>query len=173
MAEEHQGGDDEITDGRFDGHRLSEFIYGTVIGLVATVGVSESEGIRWWEAALLIISGALAIWAAHAYSILLSKHLVNKRPLEAHEISETLTGSWPIVSAGVFLSLPLLPVVIGLWSVETAMWISGCLGILVLALIGIGAGTLMKDPWPRRLLWALVSAGLGIAVVAIEFAVHH
>lgn len=57
---------------RLDGHKLSEFIYGTIIGMVAIVGLGGGDETSWFEAALIIITGSAAIWLAHAYSMLLA-----------------------------------------------------------------------------------------------------
>ena len=50
---------------------------------------------------------------------------------------------------------------------------SGYLGVIFLLLVGLLAGQLAKETWPRRLLIAVVYGGLGIAVVAIEYIVAH
>jgi hypothetical protein len=158
---------------RLDGHRLSEFIYGTVIGLVAVVGVGDRDSTSWWNAALTIVAGAVAIWVAHAYSMLISKRVLAGRPLDIHELGETLAGSWPIVLAGLLLTIPLLPVAVGLWPLDLALRASSIIGILILALVGALAGVLTHASWPRRLLLAAFSAGLGLAVVALEYLLHH
>lgn len=46
-------------------------------------------------------------------------------------------------------------------------------GCLDLALAGILAGAITQETWPRRLLLAVLSAGLGVAMVVIELLVHH
>ena len=103
------------TRAKIDGHRLSEFVYGIVTGMVviAAIGTSPEKG---WV-------GTAAIG-------------------------------------------------LGLWGVRD--WReSGYLGVLLLLLVGLQAGSLTKETWPRRLLIALVYASLGILVVAIEYIVHH
>ena len=172
MIGEH-GGDDAPMASRIDGHRLSEFIYGTVTGMVAIAGISGGHEESWLEAASVIVTGAAAIWVAHAYSILISKRVVAGHRLGAHELGETLVGSWPIVSAGVLLAIPLLPVAAGLWSLDFALWAATLIGVLILALVGVLAGVVTHETWPRRVMLAAFSAGLGLAVVAVEFAVHH
>lgn len=84
-----------------------------------------------------------------------------------------LTGSWPIVTAGMILSLPLLPVAMGPWSLDTALWGSTCVELVILALVGILAGNMTQETWPRRIWLAVSYAGLGLAIVAVALAVHH
>lgn len=158
---------------RIDGHRLSEFVYGTVTGMVAIAGVGVSDDITWLDMMAIIITGALAIWLAHAYSNLLSKRVVSGHRLLHSEILEILSSSWTIVIAGAVLSLPFPGVGIGLWSFGSALAIASWVGVVILALVGLVAGIITKERWPRRLLLAALSAGLGLAIVAIEFAVHH
>jgi hypothetical protein len=172
MVEEHGDGDAPATS-RLDGHKLSEFIYGTVTGMVAVAGIGGGHKTSWWEAALVIITRAVAIWVAHAYSILISKRIVSGRRLKAYDLGETLAGSWPIVSAGVLLTILLLPVAVGLWSLDLALRASNFIGVLILVFVGILAGVVTQETWPRRILLVVLSAGLGLAVVAVEFAVHH
>lgn len=156
-----------------DGHRLSEFIYGTVTGLVAVAGIDASSGASWLGAASIILVGAAAIWVAHAYSTLFGHRIAEGRRAKVRDLGKALTDSWPIVTAGALLAVPLLPAAIGLWSVDVALLVSSLLGVLVLALVGVAAGVVTHETWPRRLLLAALSAGLGLAVVFVELAVHH
>ncbi|MEZ4769097.1 MAG: hypothetical protein R2844_11825 [Caldilineales bacterium] len=158
---------------RIDGHRLSEFIYGTVMGMVAIAGMSTEHQMSWLEAAAIIVVGAAAIWVAHAYSQVLSRRIAGGQHLQAHDLAETLRGSWPIVTAGLLLILPLLPAAVGLWSVDTGLGLSSALGVVILGVIGVTAGTVTHETWPRRILLAAFTAGLGLVIVAVEFAVHH
>ena len=42
---------------KFNGHRLTEFIYGTITALVAIAGLSESAVMGWESAASVIVVG--------------------------------------------------------------------------------------------------------------------
>jgi hypothetical protein len=172
MVEEHGAGD-ATASSRLDEHKLSGFIYGTVTGMVAIAGLSGGHEVSWLEAALVIVVGAVVTWVAHAYSALFSKRVIAEHRLDSHELGETLVGSWPIVSAGGLLAIPLLPVAVGLWSLGFALWVASLTGVSILALVGILAGVVTKETWPRRVLLAVFSAGLGLAIVAVEFVVHH
>lgn len=157
----------------FDGHKLSEFIYGTVTGMVAVAGISGENGTSWLGAATIIVSGAAAIWIAHAYSMLISKRVTVGHRLEARDLGEALRGSWPIVTAGAILTAPILPASLNVWSLDFALSMSSLLGVIILALVGYLAGVVSRETWSRRLLLATLSAGLGVAVIAVEFAIHH
>lgn len=156
-----------------DGHRLAEFVYGTVTGLVAVTGLGAHPEGGWASAAGIVVAGAIAIWLAHGYSIMLSKRLTRGRRLSSQEIGHVFGGSWPIVIAGIVLAVPMLLSGLGLWALDTAVSVSGWLAVAILALVGLLAGAIAHETWPRRLLIAGTYAGLGLLVVAVEFVVHH
>lgn len=159
--------------GKIDGHRLSEFVYGLVTGMVAAAGVKVGADTSWLSAALVIVAGSVAIWAAHGYSIMISKRVTAGRRLTGGEIAEVFSGSWPIVVAGSLLAVPLVPVAFGFYGITVAMDLVSIVGIVLLAGVGLLAGVVTKETWSRRLLLAAVSAGLGVAVVAVELALAH
>ena len=156
-----------------DAHRLSEFVYGTITGMVAVAGLSGGKDISWWSAVSIVVMGAVAIWLAHAYSRLVTLRVTTQRRVAAHQIRETLTGSWPIVTAGALLSVPFFAAGGGLWSVETALLVSSLLGIAILGIVGSIAGRISREKPLQRLLIAAVYVGLGVFVVLVEFIVHH
>ncbi len=162
-----------LTRETIDGHRLAEFVYGTVTGMVALAAMSTHPKEGWLETVFAVILGASAIWLAHAYSIMLSKRVTAGRRLTRDEVLHTMRGSWPIVSAGVVLAVPLMLCGLGLWSVETGLALSGYLGVVMLALCGMLAGVITKETWTHRLLLAAVYGGLGVAVVAVEYLANH
>lgn len=156
-----------------NGHRLSEFIYGTVTGMVAVVGIDSGADASGWEALLIVVAGAAAIWVAHAYATLMSHRITSGRRAEGRDLVEALRSSWPVVSAGLLLAAPLLGVVFGVYALQTGLGLSSIMGVLILALIGIAAGIVTHETWPRRIVLVLLSCGLGLAIVVIELAVHH
>lgn len=156
-----------------DGHRLSEFIYGLVTGLVAVVGIDARHAASWWSAALVVLAGAAAIWIAHGYSTLMSWRITTGKRAEARDLVKALRQSWPIVSAGLVLALPMLGVGLGFYRLGTALIASSFIGVILLALIGVAAGAATHESWPRRIVLVLLSSGLGIGVILIELALHH
>ena len=155
-----------------DAHRLSEFVYGTITGMVAINGIDPSHS-SWAEAAAIIIVGAAAIWIAHAYSILLGQRIGSGRRLAGRDFGYALWGSWPIVMAGVMLAFPTLLAAASIWTLTSALRLSGLLGVVILAFVGIIAGAVTRETWTRRLLLAVLSPGLGLVVLGFELAVHH
>ena len=154
-----------------DGEGLAEFIYGTVTGMVAVGGIQAGHDVSWRQAASIIVLGAVAIWVAHAYSELVAHRVTAGRRLGAPDLLSVLRASWPIIFAGVLLAVPLSGAALGLYSVDAALFTSSALGVAVLALVGLFAER--NETWPRRVMDAVLSAGLGVGVVAVELLVHH
>ena len=172
MSTEHQQVD--ATEKRsIDGHRLSEFIYGTVTALVAIAGISTDAEARWTNAVAIIVIGATAVWAAHAYSHAISQRIAGGRRLHGHEIWEILRGSWPIVTAGFLVVTPFLLVALGVLTMTAALDLASLLGLAILAIVGYLSGVATGEAIPRRLTLAALSLGLGLIIVILEFATHH
>jgi hypothetical protein len=158
---------------KLDGHRISEFVYGVVTALVAVAGLSGGHETEWWGAAAVVVAGAVAIWLTHAYSIMLSKRVAQGRRLSRQDIIGTLRGSWPIVVAGALIAAPIVPASLGVYTLDTALWISSFTGLGALALIGVLAGMVTRETVGHRFLLAGLSVGLGLLIVALEYVVHH
>ena len=156
-----------------DAHRLSEYIYGTVSGLVAVAGVDAGSVAEWWKAVLVVVSGAVAIWLAHAYAMLISRQIAVGGQPSAHALREALESSWPVVTAGLTLAAPLFGVPLGLYGLDRALLVSSALGVLILALMGVAAGAAARASRIQRLALIVLSCGLGVLVVAVGLAVHN
>ena len=158
---------------RFDGHKLSEFVYGTVAGMVAISGLDGGHGASWLQTGAIILFGSAAIWLAHSYALLVGHRIASAQQVTGRDLANFLSGSWPIVVAGFVLCLPLPGTALGIWSLSTALRISGFLGLAMLALVGILSGIASKETWPRRLFLAFVSTALGLFVLIVELLAHH
>jgi len=153
-------------------HRLTAFIYGTLAGLAAVLGIQAGQGASWLAAASIIVTGVVTMWVAHAYAAVLGRGIAEERSFSARALGIALRDEWPVGVPGATLVLPLLPVAVGLWSLDTALLASSVVGVSILALIGIAAGVTMEARWLDRLVLALVSAGLGLLILAVELAVQ-
>jgi hypothetical protein len=156
-----------------DAHRLGEYIYGTVTGLVAVAGIEAASVGEWWKAALVVVSGAVAIWLAHAYAMLISRQITGGGPPSARAFGAALESAWPVVTAGLTLAAPMLGVPLKLYSLERAILVSSALGVLILSLLGVAAGVAARATWIQRVMLIALSLGLGLLVVAVGLAVHH
>lgn len=159
--------------GPINEHRLTEFIYGTVTGMVALAGVDAASGLGALRAMLIVMSGAVVIWLAHVYAALMSHRIASAEHLDARDILKAAWSAWPILSAGALMSLPLLGTAFGLYGLATGLKAASGVGLLILATVGLAAGFATRERWGRRLAWAVAAAALGVLVVGLELAVHH
>jgi hypothetical protein len=156
-----------------DGHRLTEFIYGTVTALVAVAGIDAAHMPSWSTAALIVITGGVAIWLAHAYATLMSNRITSGQRIEGHQIADALSSTWPIVTAAILVSLPFVGAALSLYAMSTALLLANVVGVFILMLVGFAAGAITHESWPGRLLLVLISIGLGLLVVTVDLAINH
>lgn len=154
-----------------DGHRLAEFIYGTVAALIAMGGIDPNQS-GWVLSFAVIVFGGVAIWIAHAYAMLMSQRVVSKMRFSGSAIRNALTDSWPIVSAALIVATPLFGVAFSFYSTRTALLLSSAVGVLILAFVGFLAGIASRETWLHRVVLVMLSSGLGLLVVLIKTIAH-
>ena len=157
---------------RIDGHRLTEFIYGTVIALVALLGIDAGHASVWQFAVFDVAAGGVAIWLAHAYSTLMSNRMMGGRRIDGPAICKALWGSRPIISAAILISLPFLGVAVSLYDMQTALVFANTVGVLILAIVGFLAGVSTGESWMRRIILVFLSIGIGLFVIAAKLIIH-
>lgn len=153
--------------------RVSEFIYGIITAMVVIASLVQERQEAWWDAFLIIVAGAAAIWIAHSYAEVVGNRITAKRRLTWLDIGEALSESWPIVTSGFIVAAPLLLAGVGIITVSVSLTLCNILGIAILAVAGYLAGWLSNETFWYRMLLAAESAAIGAAVVAVEYIVHH
>jgi MFS family permease len=158
----------------FRTRRLSEFVYGVISAMIAIAGLSDnSEPIAGFAAAAAVVAGAAAIWLAHSYADWLGERVRERHELGFQDILHVAATAWPIVIAGVIVSLPIALAETSLWDLETGLLLGNLTGLVILALIGLYAGILAQMSALRTLALMLLTIGLGALVIGVEQAVHH
>jgi hypothetical protein len=153
-------------------HWLAEYVYGTIATLVAVAGLTfESHPGELTTAGVVIVS-AVAIWLAHTLS-----HLVTKRSWQDLEVSRAdvwreLWTSWSIVAAAVPATLIFVLAGLHVWSIQTAFAIAEGVGVLSLAVVGIGTVGGRDRPLLRRIAYVVGLVAVGVVIVLLEAATH-
>ena len=150
---------------------VEEFIYGTIVALIAMAGFDTSGG-QPVAAGAIIVVGAAATWVAHAYASLLGHRLAHGRPVTLDEVLRALRGAWPIMVAAVPATLAAAGASVGWWSLQSAIRVADLVGILVLAVAGFAAARVTHAGPAGVIAWTLATAGLGVAIILVEVAVH-
>ncbi|MGA8726045.1 MAG: hypothetical protein WB565_13500 [Acidimicrobiales bacterium] len=153
-------------------HRLADYVYGTISTLVAVAGLTFETHPQALTTAGVIVVGALAIWFAHTLSRVVVKPSWQELRVTWSDLRSELEGSWPIVSAAIPAVLIFVVAGFGVWSVHVAFVLTDVVGVLALAVVGVGtAGSRGRSPF-RRTLYVTGLVAVGAVIVILESVVH-
>lgn len=151
---------------------LADYVYGTISTLVAIAGLTFETNPGALTTAGVVVVGAVAIWLAHALSRLVVLSSWRGLQLNMDEVLHDLRGSWSIASAAIPASLIFTMAGIHLWTVETAFVLAETVGVLALAVVGIGTTAGSGRAFFRRTLYVAGLVSVGVAIVLFELLVH-
>lgn len=151
---------------------IASGIYGTILVTAVVAGASAEPHIEAWTGALIVFVTTIVFWIAHIYANLLAFHHREGRRTSLEEAREVGLQELPLIGAGL---LPILLLLVlgaaGITSRDTAFTIAAWAGVAVLFVEGIvlarrdGRGVLVS------ILSAMISAGLGFAVIILKILV--
>lgn len=151
--------------------RRASHLYGLVITGSVLAAAPEKFGLV--RLAVALVGTLLVYWAAETYAHWIALRSLLGRPLHGHERTEVVQDGLPLVAAC------LVPVVVLL--VEAAVGVETSRGVEIalvinVALLGLvgwnmaGGGGITG--W-RRLVASILTAFLGLAMVALKLSLHH
>jgi hypothetical protein len=149
-------------------HWLADYVYGTISTLVTIAGLTFDSHPGELVTAGVVIAGAVAIWMAHTLARLVSRHL----ELSASDIGVEMRSSWSIVTAAIPATAIFVLAAAHLWTIHTAFVLADIVGVLALAVVGIGTAGGSDRPLRRRVRYVVGLVLVGVAIVALEAAVH-
>jgi hypothetical protein len=149
-----------------DEDELTSAILGTVVGASAMVAASAHGTLGSVVVSVLVT--VAVYWAADCYSRLLAARGAGRRAA----VGATLRRSWPTVEAA-YTPLVVLLVVV-LVTENLRVGVLAALGTATLALGGLGyfASRRTGDSRSTALKLSLVSASLGVVVIALKLVLH-
>ncbi len=153
-------------------HWLADYVYGTIATLVALAGLTFETNPGELTVAGAVIVGAVAIWFAHTLSRIVAKRSWQHLELTPLDVLRELRSSWSIVTAAVPATLVFVLAALHLFSVRTAFVVADSVGVLALAVIGVGTVGGRERPLGRRVSYVLGLVAVGTAIVLLETAVH-
>lgn len=115
----------------------------------------------------LVAGVGLATWGAHPYAELLGRHVQHREPLQRGEVRRAVVDGSPILASTVLPASVLLLGRFDLMTDNTARIISILVATLQLLSIGVFVARVAPDRPVASWGFALVTAGIGIAVVAL------
>lgn len=153
-------------------HWLADYVYGTISTLVALAGLTFETHPEALTTAGVVVVGAVAIWLAHALSRLITTRAWHHMILRRSDIQTELVGSWPILAAAIPATLAFTLSGLHVWKVRTAFILADIIGVLSLAVVGIGTAGGRARPVSRRVAYVFGLVAVGVAIVLLESAVH-
>jgi hypothetical protein len=153
-------------------HWLSSYVYGTISTLVAIAGLTFESHPGALTTAGVVVVGAVAIWFAHALSQLVALQSWQNLELKADDVKRELRRSWAILYAAIPATIVFILAGAQLFEVKTAFVVAEVVGVLALAVVGIGTAGNRSRPLGRRLLYVGGLVSVGVLIVVLESAVH-
>ncbi len=153
-------------------HWLADYVYGTIATLIAVAGLTfESHPGELTTAGVVIVS-AVAIWLAHTLSRIVTRR--SWQHLEVHwtDVWAELRSSWSIVAAAVPATVVFVLAGLHVWSIRAAFGIAEAIGVLALAVVGIGTVGGSDRPLGRRIAYVVGLVMVGVVIVLLEAATH-
>jgi hypothetical protein len=174
---ESRSGEPDGHPGASDGHGrpvkwLADYVYGTISTLVAIAGLTFETNPGALTTAGVVVVGAVAIWLAHTLSQLVTLSSWQNLHLRAADVVVDLRGSWSIVAAAIPATVIFTLAGVHLWSVRVAFALAEIVGVLALAVVGIGTTGGGGRSVLRRILYVTGMVSVGITIVLFELLVH-
>ncbi len=151
---------------------LADYIYGTISTLVAIAGLTFENNPDALTTAGVVVVGAVAIWLAHSLSQLVTTRSWQRLELQKADVVRELRGSWSIVSAALPATLVIILAGLHLWTVKTAFTLAEVVGVLALAVVGIGTAGSRDRRLVKRAAYVLGLVLVGASIVGLELLVH-
>lgn len=151
---------------------LADYVYGTISTLIAVAGLTFETHPEALTTTGVIVVGAVAIWLAHSLSRLVTKPAWRNLRLTRADIRSELRGSWSIVSAAVPAMIIFLLAGLHVWTVHVAFVLTDVVGVVSLAIVGMGTAGGRDRPRRRRILYVGGLVAVGLTIVVLESLVH-
>jgi len=148
-------------------------ITGSLYGLVLVSSVLVTLGgkdLEWAAIAVVVTAGVFAL--AHAWARALGEAAARRAPVDRHALRHSLRHELPIVGAATPAALALVLAAVGVYSVDTGLWVGLSVNVVLLFVWGAGLRELSGGS-PAQILGAgMSSAALGLVLVALKVFVH-
>ncbi len=151
---------------------LAGAIYGQI--LVTSVIAAYSEGDDTDAGTILIGVGATMVvfWAAHIFSALVAERVHQAGDLDREQVARAVAAEWPMLQAALPALIVLALGAFDALSVDHAVEYAIGLGVAQLVVWGLIIARRSKLPPLKATFAVLLTAGFGLAIVALKVLVH-
>lgn len=151
---------------------FSDYVYGSISTLVAIAGLTFETNPGALTTAGVVVVGAIAIWLAHTLSRLVTMRSWQRLSLTRADVRFELLKTWPILAAAIPATIVFVLSGLHLFEVKTAFTVAEVVGVLGLAVVGVGTVGGSEQPLGRRILYVAGLVGVGVMIVLLELVVH-
>ncbi len=120
----------------------------------------------------VVVIGAVAIWFAHTLSRLVATRSWEHLEIHWSDVGDQLAGSWSIVAAAIPATVIFTLAGLHLFEVRTAFVVADVVGVLALAVVGIGTVGGPERSLRRRILYVVGLVSVGVMIVVLESVIH-
>ncbi len=152
------------------GGNLAGSLYGMVLVTSVLVAFAGSEDVGYVIAAVLVTTAVFAL--AHAWAHALASSGAARARLDRHELMRSIGHEYAIVEAALPAAVVLVLAALGVYSIDTALWIAVLVNVALLFIWGVGLRQLAGGTGLQVLGAGLTSASLGLVLVALKLLVH-
>jgi hypothetical protein len=153
-------------------HWLADYVYGTISTLVAIAGLTFETNPGAVTTAGVVVIGAVAIWFAHTLSRLVATRSWEHLEIHWSDVGDQLAGSWSIVAAAIPATVIFTLAGVHLFEVRTAFVVADVVGVLALAVVGVGTVGGPERSLRRRILYVVGLVSVGVMIVGLESVIH-
>ncbi|MGO8871924.1 MAG: hypothetical protein ACLQPH_11095 [Acidimicrobiales bacterium] len=153
-------------------HWLAEYVYGTISTLVAIAGLTFETNPGALTTAGVVVVGAVAIWFAHTLSHVVVRDSWKNLALKGGDVWNELRSSWSIVVAAIPATFVFVLAGVHVFKVKTAFTVAEAVGVLALAVVGVGTAGVGGGSVVRRILYVTGLVAVGVMIVLLELVVH-
>jgi len=148
-------------------------VYGELLTLSVVASISLEQDPGPWLIAITVAITNLVFWTAHVHASLISEWTHDGGRPGWAQAGQRMKREFPLFMACVPTIAVLALSGVGLYSVETAVWLSLVLGIALLGAWGIGIARIARLGVTGALTVAGINIVLGLAIVLLKVSVSH
>jgi hypothetical protein len=156
-----------------DDHRLdvAPAVYGSIIATAFVAAVAQKDDAAR-DLALSLLATMVVFWIAHVWAKMTGERVRLRTALSGGQVRAMARREWPMVEAGLGPVIALALAWAGVYADDTGVALALGLGVVQLFAWGFVAGRRIYGRLGPALLSAAVDGSLGLAIVALEAALH-
>jgi hypothetical protein len=152
--------------------RYGAAVYGSFLA-ASVVGASYEAGDDARTMTATVFASMAVFWLAHAWSEAVGRHVADGPVFEPARVRDIARREWPLVEAAVVPTLQLALAWAGVWSRATGAALALVAAVLQITGWGILAGLRSGASGQRAALLGAAQGTLALALLALEWLIHH